>query len=488
MPTTIHTDVPKDDWISLSDFAGLNGRVSNSGNATLIYQQGPTKPAASSTQGFRIDDDRVLDYAILAPDHIWMRALHSDGIASVTPGEAVEVSNGSLNVISGFGDLTRDARGIQKYVQDFSLFHSVFTFAVHPAQWIIYENEIETPNAVSTKGVSVDGILKVNSGATALDSCWVESRRHPRYQPDRGVKWAASVGFKTPNNDGVLKAGLLVNHENGVYFKTKGDGQLYAVIFNDGAETHEELIDFTNDFPDMGIDITLGNLYDIQLQWRGIGFARFFVEHPVTGFSTLVKEINFLNTFDESVFVRNPAMSVGFHAENVTENVSMWVGCVDITSEGGRLDREQYGEHSNVRTVTAGGTNCVTALRNPNLAPNGRINTRDLNLARIVMRAAGKCTIKMYRTRDATAVVGGTWNPTRTGSFVEANDTVTSVNLAAMEEFATFRLEAGEKDSRDNPSKDTIDFFGIHGDYLVAVITSGNNIEVTVTIEWGEEV
>lgn len=384
-------------------------------------------------------------------------------------------------VISGYGDLTRDARGVQKFVQDFSLFHGLFTFDVHPAQWIIIEDGVEVQNSLSTRGTSVNGYLNVTSGATPGDTCHVESRRHPRYQPDRGAKWAASIGFKGANLDGVLRAGFLVDEENGIYFKTIGDGELYACILNDGVETHADQIDFP-----FLIDITKGNLYDIQIQWRGVGLVRYYADNPETGISTLIHSINFLNNLDEEVLTRNPAMSVGFHAENVTQEVSLWSGCVDVTSEGGLRDREQYGEYSNEQTLTA--PNGIWALYNPDLAPNGKINTRDLNLARITMKADKKCTVKMYRTRDATAIVGGTFAAFREGSFVERNETITSVDTAKMQEFATFRLTAGVLDSRDNPSKDTIDFFGIHGDYIVAVLETGTTVTVTSTAEWGEEV
>lgn len=457
---------------------GSNPIMLQSHRDTVRIVLNETKPALSNTVYHELSGaDPILQLDSI-DTNVWALAMTDRSALTVTESKAFPGR-------AGVGDLTTDVRGVQKFVQDFSLFHSVFTFTVHPDQWIIYEDAIETPNASSTRGTSVDGHLNVTSGAVAGNSCFVESRRHPRYQPDRGVKWAASVGFKGANLDGILKAGFIVNGENGAYLKTKGDGNLYAVILNDGTETHEELITFPFD-----IDITKGNLYDIQLQWRGVGFARFYAENPANGATTLIHEINFLNTLDEEVFIRNPAMSAGFHAVNTTQEVSLWSGCVDITSEGGRLDREQYGEHSFTRTVTAvtPNVNCITAVRNPQLAPNGKINTRDLNLARVTVKAAAKCTVKLYRTRDITAFTGGTWNTTRTGSFVEAADNITTADPTKMEEFATFDLAAGEKDSRDNPSKETIDFFGIHGDYMAALITSGNNVEVTVNFEWGEEV
>jgi len=384
--------------------------------------------------------------------------------------------------ISGLGGLTTDAWGTQKVVQDFSLFHGMFTFDVPPSMWIIQENGAEVANSVSTKATSVSGHINVTSGATALDTCHVASRRHPRYQPDRGLKWAASMGFKGANLDGVLKAGLITEEEDGAYLKTIGDGFLYACVLSNGVETHAEKITFPFD-----IDITLGNIYDIRLQWRGAGAIEFFAGNPETSLLELVHKISFLNTLDQKTSIRNPALSASFQANNNTEEVSLWCGCVDITSEGGNIAREQYGEHSdNIASINAG--EAVFALRNPLLAPNGKTNTRDLRLVRITITADKKSVFDAYQTRDLSSIVGGTWESAKIGSFIETNHTMTSVNTSLMERFSTFRLRAGQIIEKENPFSEAIDFFGVHGDYIVVVCRTGVGVDVDLSIEWGEEI
>lgn len=393
------------------------------------------------------------------------------------------VSAGMKSVKSGLGDLTNNAWGTQKVSQDRSLFHGMFTFDVSPYMWMIKEDGAEVLNSASTRATSITGRLNLTSGSTAGDKCELESRRHPRYQPARGIKWAASVGFKDANLDGILKAGLIVNNENGIYFKTIGDGELYACVMNDGVEIAELI---TLPFE---LDITLGNIYDIQAQWRGVGLVRWFAGHPITGYLIKVHEMNFLNVLDEKVLLRNPALSLGFHAENITQEVSLWCGCVDLSTEGGIVDREQYGEHSTDRTVSSGTTSGgVLALRNPNFAPNGKINTRDLSLARITVTADKKSTFKVYRTRDATAITGGAWASHGTGSFVEVNSTFTALDYTKMEDFSAFKPAAGQTIIKGNPANQVIDFYGIHGDYIVVACVSGTNIVSEVSIEWGEEI
>lgn len=400
-------------------------------------------------------------------------------------GTATQVSESNpLPIKTGSGDLTTDAWGTQKVVFDKSLFHGLFTFDVPASMWIIYEDDVEIANASSTRATSIKGRLNVTSGGAGANATRVESRRHPRYQPDRGLKYAASLGFKGANLDGVLKAGLIVNGENGAYFKTIGDGELYACVLNDGVETHAEKIIFPFD-----IDITKGNIYDIRLQWRGVGDIEFFAGNPATGLLEQVHKIKFLNMLDEELSIRNPAFSIGFHAENVSQEVSLWSGCSDITSEGGNIDREQYGEHTADRTVTSGTTSGgIIAFRNPTLAPNGKSNTRDISLARITVTADKKSTFKVYRTRDLSAITGGSWAAHAVGSFVETNITFTALDFTKLAAFSTFKPAAGATIIKDNPSKDVIDFYGIHGDYLVVACSAGANVAAEVSIEWGEEI
>lgn len=420
----------------------------------------------------------------------------SDGYKLIVKGDKYTIDTGS-NIVwassQGGGainvqaiveqGIVRDAWNVQKVSSDKSLFHGLFTFDVSPYMWNIEEDGVEVINSISTRATSVNGHLDLKSGGIAGNTCIVESRRHPRYQPDRGIKWASSIGFKGASLDGILKAGLIVGSENGIYFKTKGDGSLYACVLNDGVEIEELIV-----FP-FTIDITLGNNYDIQAQWRGVGFVKFFSANPSTGQLEKVHEINFLNSLDESVLLRNPAMSASYHAENITQEVSLWSGCVDITSEGGSVDREQYGEHSADRTVTAGATSGgVLALRSPNLAPNGKINTRDISLARVTITADKKSTFKVYQTRDLTAITAGTWVAHRDGSFIEANDTFTALDFAKMQDFSTFKPAAGATIIKSNPSKGTIDFYITHGDYIVIACVAGNVVAAEVSIEWGEEI
>lgn len=100
MVETVHIPVPEDDWIDLSLAVGASrGHVSNSGNATLVYVQSMDKPAEDSNNGHRLIDDNFFDYTVPNPETVWIKALNSKGLASVTPN--VLTGNFYLDVANG---------------------------------------------------------------------------------------------------------------------------------------------------------------------------------------------------------------------------------------------------------------------------------------------------------------------------------------------------------------------------------------------------
>jgi len=385
-----------------------------------------------------------------------------------------------INTKAGTGDLTNDAWGTLKVSNEVSIFHGVFTYDIPTSMWLVTEDGVEVPTATSTRVTSIAGRANVTSGATPTNKAVMETRRHPRYQPNKGAHWAGSCGFPDASLDGICKVGMLTNGESGVYFKTKGDGELYACITSAGVETHEELITFP-----FTIDITKGNVYDIQYQWRGVGNYKFFAGNPATGAIELVHTIEFLNTLDASLSIDNPAMSLGMSAENVSQEVSVWAGCFDVGSEGGQREKIQYAQHSVTQAINS--PNPLTAIRSPLLIA-GKVNTRDIELLRLSAFSTKKATIEVYRTRDLTLLTGGTWNTIQTGSYIEANDTLTAATVASMELFTTMKLQPNTYFSIDNPHPEAVELYLVHGDYLVFYLTSGTTPTIDLSVEWGDEI
>jgi hypothetical protein len=389
------------------------------------------------------------------------------------------------DVVMGKGDLKQDAWGTQRVVHDISLGHGLFTFDVPASQWLFYENGTEVVS--SSDITSVNGMLSVVSNTTSRS---ISSRRHARYQPNRGHKFSASMIFPSPDADGIRDFGLFTDQE-GVFFRLKpsgGTGTLYAVRRYNSVDVQEEAI--TVPFT---IDLSKGNIFDIQMQWRGVGNIKFYIGNPATGVSECVHVFNLLGTLT-TLSTRDPALPVSFKSTYTTEAVTMLCGCDDLTSEGGQKETEEYGSVYS-ENVTVNGTDVpVIVLKQP-LLINTMINSRDVRLARITVTCSKKSTFKVWVTRSAAAITGATYKPLGNGSFIETDSTdmdatavrATSVTTSSMKFITSIPVEQTVRAEVTNPSRETIQFFLVRGDYLVVTCTASTAAAECV-VEFGEEI
>lgn len=385
----------------------------------------------------------------------------------------VDLCNQSL----GVGGLTVDAWGIQKVSLPYSLFHSLFTFDIPQSQWFLYHGETHvytSTNIVSTNGA---GVITANA---AQPSVTLESRATPRYQPNRGHLYSTALWCPSETADGVREWGLLTT-ENGVFFRLKADGLLYAVQRSGSVETKEEAIDTSGV---AGFDVEKGNVYDIQYQWRGVGNYNFYIN--------LVKVKTFANLGTlTALSMEDPALPAAFKATRTTQDVSIFTGCVDITSENGNDDILQYAS-AYAETSLNGTDQPLITVYNP-LQINSKTNTRMIELSRITLTCDKKATFKVWVTRDPAAITGETLVAINSGSYVQTDspDSVagavkaTSVNTTLMKLVTVIPVEALVSRSVNNPFQGRIAFPLVRGDYLVvtANVTSGT---CDAVIEWGE--
>jgi len=388
--------------------------------------------------------------------------------------------------VLGDGELTMDAYGRAKVVSDYSVLHSLFTFDIPYQLWIMEENGTELLDiSTSTRSGSVGGELVFKSGPVLNDESHLHTKRHPRYQPNRGHVWSASIFLPDKNLEGERNFGMF-NHESGVFFRLKADGKLYAVLKNGGVETMEEEI---KHLPE-GFDVEKGNLYDIQMQWRGVGDIYFFTSDSATGRSKLVHSFDLVGTRD-SIVMPDPALSAAFVAINKGDEVTIKSGCIDVSSEGGNKTREQFSVSTgNEVTVTAGG-DPIYALRIP-LLHHGQTNTRDLRRARLIVTSSKKGEFEVYSTRDTTAFVinTGSWTPHNGGNievFLPVLAADSELDTAKAGLFCGRFLQANVTEYVTNPDSDHIDCFLTAGDYFV-VIGKGATADMRCSFEWGEEI
>lgn len=384
----------------------------------------------------------------------------------------------------GAGDLTIDAWGAQKVSLPFSLLHGLFTFDIPPTMWLMYHGATQV--VTSTNITSVGGVAQVTADA-ANPVVVLESRECPRYQPNRGHLYSTALWLPNKTNGGVRDFGLFTN-ENGVFFRLKPDGQLYAVLRRAGVDVREELIDTS---ALAGFDVEKNNIYDIQFQWRSAGNYHFFIGDPSAGVQRRVHSFRILGTM-ASASLEDPALPAAFKASRGTEDVTINTACADVTSENGARAAYQYGS-ALTEALTVNGTNVpVIAIRSP-LQINGRTNTRTVQLARVTVNASKKATFKVWTGRNQAALTGGTFVAVGGGSYlqVDSPDTAagavrsTAVNVSLLRNLVAIPVEATAPRAVDNPLQSVITFPVVRGD-LIAVTCTASAATVEAVLEWGE--
>ena len=377
-----------------------------------------------------------------------------------------------------FGELTSDAWGIPKVSLPHSLFHGLFTFDIPAAQLFMFHGATQVYTSSNIVSTNSAGVVAANA---TQPSVTLQSRMCPRYQPNRGHLYSTALWCPSKTANGVREWGLSTT-ENGVFFRLKADGLLYAVLRSGGVETKEEVID-TSVVADF--DVQKGNVYDIQYQWRGVGNYKFYIN------LVLVHTFENLGTLT-ALSMQNPALPATYKAVRTTADVAMHIGCVDITSENGSDNSLQ--PHVAYANISRNGTDVpVISIHNP-LLINSKTNTRTVYPTRISMSCDKKAVFKIWRHRDPALLTGETFVALGNGSFVQTDspDTVagavaaTAATVTKMELIDVINVQANGSFSYTKPDS-RMDFDLVRGDYLTVTVTATTGL-CDVVISWGEAV
>lgn len=415
----------------------------------------------------------------LLPDNTKVQEIKVLNGGTGVNGGLVTVDN-PFPVRGGFGELINDAWGVPKISLPYSIFHGMWTYDIPASMWFMYEGGIQvytSTNIVSSGGAAV---LTTSAAKTGLI---LEGRECPRYQPNRGHLFSTALWTPSKTANGVREWGLRTA-ENGVFFRLKADGLLYAVQRSGNVETKEEVIDTS---AVAGFDVEKGNVYDIQYQWRGVGNYKFFIN------LTLVKTFANLGTLT-ALSMQNPALPISFRCTRTTEDVSMSIGCADITSENGASNNQEYGAAYASAVATTGADKPVLCLHNP-LQINGVTNTRTVSIAEFTVNSNKKSTFKVWRTRSAADITGETFQTIGNGSFMQTDSPdmtagairATAVTVANLKFQTAISVESAVTRLVESPNQSIIKFNMVRGDYLIITndATAGT---ADVVVKWGEAI
>lgn len=398
--------------------------------------------------------------------------------------------DGAKQLILGIGELVLNAWGITKVSSDFSILSGLFTNNIPKAKWNIFSNGVKVSSDINV--ISENGMLKISSAGTIKR---LQTRRNPRYQPNRGLIYSSSIIIDTPDNNANHDFGC-GTIENAAFFRVR-NGDVYACIrykINGTINTIEELISNTP----KGFDLTKGNIYDIQMQWRGVGNILFYIGDESTGASKMVHRMNFLNNLDR-LSTTNPVLPLFFQVQNITENGTLRCGCVDLSSEGGYEDKGEYGS---IGMITQSGSIAITGFNIPILVVNikdlynSNINTRDVLSLLASAYSDNRAVFRVWQTTDDTALTlnNQTWTDCGDGNmrFVRYDqpDVVTPMVLdtAKADLIFTARVDMDSTYSTSALFEGRTDIYLTPGEYLVFTMhrENGASANVGVTFEFSE--
>lgn len=173
--------------------------------------------------------------------------------------------------------------------------------------------------------------------------------------------------------------GFYIGVNNGSFGIMRLRNQIEDWVYQD--DFNIDKIDGTGD-SGYNIDITKGNVYQIQIQWLGFGTIKFSTETP-GGIQLPFHSINFPNNYTETSIL-NPSLPVRYFIKNTTNagNVLMKFGSCAVMNEG-RIELKGYGYYTSNTNLSVGTTEVlIVSIRNK-IYFNGRKN-KNISLIRFI--------------------------------------------------------------------------------------------------------
>lgn len=449
-------------------------------DATAFHEIGST----NDNKVFEIGFTPVPVWALATTDHCKL-TITNLGVPEVKPGQGIST----------------DAWGRSKVVSDRSLVSGMFTNSIIPSN--VFKESINGVEQSSFVNATSDsGLLNLEAGVTLDDDTVLDTFRSPRYEANRGHLYSSSILLPSPTALGQRNFGMFTE-ENGAFFRLKSDGNLYACrrTTNNGGPTTstvEELIDTS--ILASTFDLSKGNIYDIQMQWRGVGNLKFYIGDPVLGYSIVVHQMKILGTLTE-LSIANPALPIAYQCINEGDNVVIQSGCVDISSEGGTDENHVYGS---IPVPTQSGDINFSGFDVPILVVrnkktlNGLRNMRDVQALFLTAYSDARSFVKVWVTRDETAITlnDQTWTDYGDGNLEYIHYDTPNVASPITFDTTKARQTFGTSFAAFDPYGTSAQFEGkteIHqspGDIFIFTLsrTSGGNSNGGVTYEFGDEV
>jgi hypothetical protein len=410
--------------------------------------------------------------------------------------------DGNVLGVAGRNDYSLDAYDRPKTILDRSLFSATFTHAILARVWEEALSVAGTPTYLAgfNNATSRKGMLSLVSGTTANNASVLRSKRHFRYQPNRGQLFSTSANCPNPTATANRLWGLTTRND-GFAFELTGDGadwDLEIVHRAYGAVSHRHSIKSALLEKQPDFDPSMHQLYDIQID----KFARYYVNTQLIYTDIHENETEFMAIEDDSL----PVVFRSTCLEEDTE-VELLIGSVDVTTEGGFEEaRKVFGSINTglgfVQIDNTASETAMLAIKVPRtITYDGRtvLQSRGVQLNKLVTWIRDEARTAVYYFRDTSApnLDGLTWNAVPDSVAVQTlngGDT-SALHTAFVADKANGQVVIAEwadlevKNVMTNPSIETAGFVATPGDIIViAGAAIGSNKDANVTLYYAEEI
>jgi hypothetical protein len=394
-----------------------------------------------------------------------------------------------------------DAYGRPKAVHDYSIFTGEGTLRLPKRVWEQQDFNLSTnPATVTHKSVdgvhtlSEDHMLTVKSGTVLNRGYALKTKAFFRVQSNRGALYSWSAEYPNPSAHGNRAIGPS-SGENGISLFMVGSGTGWTLYYSRRASNVvAAMVDITPLLPS-GFDPSRGHLYDLRIQWRGVGNIQVFIDGELIYTEQLLNSVTGLNVTDNAM----PFVVASSCAETGVE-VACKVGCVDVTSEGGHIQSTVFGSISTGDTpvqVDTTGTPTLALYVPRFITYNGGMmyNTRGAIMTKAVqwLRDEGACIAYVVSDYDAPNLSNTAWSAVgdsnllhAIGGDASALNTSFLLDKANCSEVVREYSEIETKNIITNPGND--DFMVSPGQMLILVAKPlANNKQAFVTLYYSEE-
>lgn len=385
-----------------------------------------------------------------------------------------------------------DAFGRVRSAQPFTLFDS---FHRYQDNGKITEEAVGGSSAHNANA----GLIECTIDGTSGSHIYRESSRVFAYQPGKSLQILQTYVF-SPHKSGLRQRYGYFDTSNGVFLERTNAGLcwvLRSTSTGTPTETRVYQANWNYDVMDgtgvskQTLDMTKAQIQFIDIEWLGLGSVR--CGFVINGKFLLTHTFHHANVIT-STYMATACLPVRCEIENVSATGSsstLKVVCSSVISEGGyEIRGKSFAQGHPISTPkvlsTPGTTYPVISIRLKSNRLGAIVDPKTFGIA------VGAAANFRYHIIGGCTTSGGTWTSAGTDSSVEYNLAPTSYTGGRILDsgyiIATNQTAAVPQQER-NPFSYQLErntFTSTPYEFLIAMVSSGNNQDVWATIQWQE--